>query len=587
MLDIVKTKRFLPFILFICLIVLTIFVRTSAQGGWVDEYGNTNHYDPSEDYDPPEDYNQTINDNNEGTGDDNNEGTSDDSGAGVPHFLLSGEASNLDELGSVMTRGDFNADGREDVVIGVPIANINNVSYVGEVYVIFGANNNMGLGDTIVIDPHSGELDGELEFIHVELGLKGPCFGISVAVGDFDDNGYDDLAIGAANHDWQSKGQVAIIYSEPGAPLDFDNASNVWVFDESDLGGISEQGDLFGSSLACGDFDGDGYDDLAIGIPYEDCGGVQDAGAVYIVYGSSSGLRSTDSIFLAQGMRSIPGTSETDDRFGYSLATGDFDCDGYDDLAVSAPYEDHSSKTNCGSVWLFFGTSGGFRNFPGNTYILDQDDLNTDDDGVAHNEKFGWSMATGYLNADNYADLVIGVPFEDTGGKNSAGEVDIFYGGEDGYYTMLVNNQVLDQDTGDAGSVVEEDERFGHSVCVGDVNGDGYDDVAIGVPYESYGDAGRTGAAHVFLGNVDCVLPNVFLPRELLVPGGSPEPTDRWGDMVMLADTNGDGLSDFFVGMPGKDLPYYNMGAIYRIPADCSRIRYFDYENSVLIRKRL
>ena len=83
----------------------------------------------------------------------------------------------------------------------------------------------------------------------------------------------------------------------------------------------SEQYDYFGRALATGDFDADGYADLAIGVPYEDLDTIGDAGAVNVVYGSSGGLSATDDEFWNQDTAFVEGGAETGDRFGYALAS--------------------------------------------------------------------------------------------------------------------------------------------------------------------------------------------------------------------------------------------------------------------------
>ena len=104
-------------------------------------------------------------------------------------------------------------------------------------------------------------------------------------------------------------------------------------------------------TTAKGDFNGDGFGDLAIGAPGENLG----AGAVHVLYGSATGLTTTGSQFLSQGAGGIADAAEAGDEFGRSLAVGNFNSDGFNDLAIGAPGENRGA----GTVHVLYGSASG------------------------------------------------------------------------------------------------------------------------------------------------------------------------------------------------------------------------------------
>jgi len=113
----------------------------------------------------------------------------------------------------------------------------------------------------------------------------------------------------------------------------------IWDQDKEGIRGGSEEGDQFGCALASGDFNGDNAADLAVGVPYEDVRTTSNAGLVNVLYGSHDGLSAVGNQFWNQGSPGIAGSPEAYDRFGRALAAGDFNGDGFDDLAIGVPGE--------------------------------------------------------------------------------------------------------------------------------------------------------------------------------------------------------------------------------------------------------
>src|SRR5206468_4128448 len=196
--------------------------------------------------------------------------------------------------------------------------------------------------------------------------------------GDFNGDGFDDLAIRVAFEDIDTvagtqfgAGAVHVIYgSSNGLSATSPIPDQFWTQSTKDVNDVSETNDGFGRTLTAGDFNGDARDDLAIGVPGEgletSAGTISNAGAVNVIYGSSSGLSATSprpDQFWTQSSPDVNDLSETADFFGFALSSGDFNGDGRDDLAIGVAGEDvqigAGTITDAGAVNVIYGSSSG------------------------------------------------------------------------------------------------------------------------------------------------------------------------------------------------------------------------------------
>lgn len=167
------------------------------------------------------------------------------------------------------------------------------------------------------------------------LAIGPDAFGINAVIGDFDKDGYGDIAIGEPDES-SGKGAVNIWYGASSGPSGTRSAK--FTQSSSGIAGTPEAEDNFAYALSAADSNGDGYADLAVGIPHEDVRGMEDQGAVHVLRGGSGGLSGSRSILVPQ---TVGGTAARDyESFGHSLRLRDVDADGRADLAIAAATAD-------------------------------------------------------------------------------------------------------------------------------------------------------------------------------------------------------------------------------------------------------
>ena len=430
-----------------------------------------------------------------------------------------------DRLGESVATGDFNADGILDLVVGAPGEAPGSSQRSGAVFVYLGTKPN-GL------KPWHSLTQSHLKSNGKALGLNenNDLFGQSVAVGDFNGDGFDDLAVGAPGESPGSSPKSGSVFLFKGSSVGLTAWKSV---SQTNFRVSNEKGDQFGFSLSSGDFNGDKIDDLAVGTPGKSPGSDPKSGSIYVFKGSSAGLMAWKG-FDQRGFRA---SNEKDDRFGFSLAAGDFNGDKIDDLAVGTPGESPGSDPKSGNIFIFKGSSTGLRAWKG----FDQRSFGAKNE---KDDRFGFSLASGDFDGDNKDDLAVGTPGESPDTDPKSGNIFVFKGSSTGLKAW----KGFDQRSFRAKN--ERDDQFGFSLAAGDFNGDNKDDLAIGTPGESPDTDPKSGNIFVFKGSSAGL--RAWKGFDQRIFRAKNERDDRFGRSLAAGDFNGDGRDDLAVGTPGE-----------------------------------
>ena len=361
-----------------------------------------------------------------------------------------------DSFGQALAIGDFNNDNFADLIVGTPNKTLGNDTNTGVIFTFLGSSNGL-TGDRIL----------NQESLNLANNEDDDFFGQALAVGDFNNDNFDDLIVGtpgkSPNRNETNAGAIFSLFGSSDGLI-----SDRFIDQETLDLERNEAEDAFGQAFAVGDFNNDGIDDLAIGAPGETPGRDPASGAVYTLLGSENGLVEGE----AYDQDDLD-TNEIGDAFGRALAVGDFNNDGFDDLVIGAPREAPGEDPASGAVYTLIGSSNGL--VEGASYNQATLELETNELGDA----FGQALAVGDFNNDGFDDLVIGAPGEISEEGTVAGAIYLLQGSRDGLITDTeFSLESLNLDTGEIGDF------FGAALSVGDFDNDGFEDLVVSAPGE-------------------------------------------------------------------------------------------------------